>query len=130
MHVKSCTTSTRVQIIFSARWQKARICPSKTAMGSPSSSPKLGRRASLSYADCAWKAASAAVTMAKDGVASLELVATLPAFRRRGYARAVCHQAVMDEWARGTSLVTVRAVNVTAARLYQQLGFRSYNHAL
>lgn len=80
------------------------------------------------YAD--GQPASAAVTMAKDGIASLELVATLPDFRRRGYARAVCHQAVMDEWSRGASLVTVRAVNATAARLYQQLGFRSYNHAL
>lgn len=76
------------------------------------------------------KAVSAAVTMAKDGIASLELVATLPDFRRRGCARAVCRQAVQDEWARGASLVTVRAVNANAARLYEQLGFRPYNHAL
>ncbi len=76
------------------------------------------------------RAVSAAVTMAKEGVASLELVATLPEFRRRGYAGAVCRQAVADAWARGAALVTVRAVNAAAARLYEQLGFRAYNHAL
>ena len=73
---------------------------------------------------------SAAVTMCKDGVASLEFVATLPTFRCRGYADAVCRQAVQDALNRGARLVTVRAVNAAAARLYSQLGFRAYNHAL
>lgn len=73
---------------------------------------------------------SAAVTMEKDGVASLEFVATLPGFRRMGYAEAVCRQAVADAWTRGAALITVRAVNPAVARLYERLGFRAYNHAL
>ena len=73
---------------------------------------------------------SAAVTMGKDGAASLEFVATLPAFRRMGYAGAVCRQAVQDALACGVDLVTVRAVNPAVARLYERLGFRAYNHAL
>ena len=73
---------------------------------------------------------SAAVTMAKDGAASLELVATLPEFRRRGYCGAVCHQAVADALRQGAEIVTLRAVNPAVARLYAQLGFHAYNHAL
>lgn len=74
--------------------------------------------------------ASAAVTMSQDGVASLELVATLPEYRRCGYAEAVCRQAVQDAWLRGAKLLTVRAVNSAAARIYERLGFRAYNDAL
>ena len=73
---------------------------------------------------------SAAVTMSQNGVASLEFVATLPAFRRRGYAGSVCRQAVKDALDRGACLITVRAANAAAARIYAHLGFRSYNHAL
>lgn len=73
---------------------------------------------------------SAAVTMSQDGVASLELVATLPEYRHRGYAEAVCRQAVQDEWLRGAMLLTVRAVNSAAARIYERLGFHAYNDAL
>ena len=73
---------------------------------------------------------SAAVTMAQAGIVSLELVATMPGHRRRGYADAVCRQAVQDAWARGAQLLTVRAVNSAAARIYEKLGFRVYNHAL
>lgn len=79
---------------------------------------------------CDGQPVSAAVTMARDGIASLELVATLPDFRLRGYAEAVCRQAVQDALKRGAKLVTVRAVNAAAARLYARLGFRSCNHAL
>ena len=73
---------------------------------------------------------SAAVTMCKSGAVSLEFVATLPAVRRMGYAGAVCRQAVQDELARGAALITVRAVNPAVARLYERLGFHSYNHDL
>ena len=73
---------------------------------------------------------SAAVTMEKDGVASLEFVASLPGFRRMGYAEAVCRLAMADAWTRGAALITVRAVNPAVARLYERLGFRAYNHAL
>lgn len=76
------------------------------------------------------KPVSAAVTMSQDGVASLELVATLPEHRRRGYAESVCRQAVQDEWTRDAAMLTVRAVNAAAARIYERLGFRTYNHAL
>lgn len=79
---------------------------------------------------CDGQPVSAAVTMAKDGAVSLEFVATLPGFRQRGYAMAVCHQAVHDALACDARLITVRAVNAAAARLYERLGFQAYNHAL
>lgn len=73
---------------------------------------------------------SAAITMSNGGIASLEFVATLPEYRHRGYAEAVCRQAVQDELTRGATLITVRAVNPTVARLYERLGFNAYNYAL
>lgn len=74
--------------------------------------------------------AAAAFTMENDGVVSLELVATRPELRRRGFAKAVCTRAVSEALAAGAKLVTVRAVNSSAARLYAGLGFRSCNHAM
>ena len=73
---------------------------------------------------------SAAVTMDNNGVTSLEFVATLPGFRRRGYSEAVCQQAVADAFRQGAEIVTLRAVSPAVARLYARLGFRAYNHAL
>lgn len=73
---------------------------------------------------------SAATTMEQNSIVSLELVATLPKYRHQGYAETVCHLAVQDAWDSGARLVTVRAVNLTASRLYERLGFRAYNYAL
>lgn len=73
---------------------------------------------------------SAATTMEQNGIVSMELVATLPEHRHRGYAEAVCRLAVQDAWDSGATLVTVRAVNLAASRLYERLGFRAYNDAL
>lgn len=76
------------------------------------------------------KPVSAAVTMAKEGAVSLEFVATLPDFRRRGYSAAVCRQAVADALRQGAEIVTLRAVSPAVARLYARMGFRAYNHVL
>lgn len=62
--------------------------------------------------------------------AALELVATLPEYRRRGFARAVCAKALREEITCGAALFTVRANGAASARVYRSLGFRVYNHAL
>lgn len=64
------------------------------------------------------------------GVASLEFVATVPEARRKGFARAVCEQAVAGVFANGAKLVTVRAANLSAGRLYGKIGFKAYNYAI
>jgi len=68
--------------------------------------------------------------MSNEGVASLEFVATVPEARRKGYARAVCEQAVEDAFAAGAGIVTVRAANLAAGKLYEKIGFKAYNYAL
>lgn len=80
------------------------------------------------YAD--GQPASIAMIMDNKGIASLELVATLPAFRQRGYAASVCAKAVHDAFAQGARLVTVRANNAASSRVYQRIGFRVYNHVI
>lgn len=57
---------------------------------------------------------------------SLELVATLPEYRRQGLARTVCHRAVAEAFSAGARIVTVRAADGTAAALYRSLGFSAY----
>lgn len=68
--------------------------------------------------------------MSNEGVASLEFVATVPEARRKGYARAVCEKAVEDAFAAGARIVTVRAANLAAGKLYEKIGFKAYNYAL
>lgn len=65
-----------------------------------------------------------------NGIASLEFVATIPEFRRNGYAKAVCEKAIDDAFADGAMIVTARAINFVASRLYDSIGFRAYNYAL
>lgn len=72
---------------------------------------------------------SVAAIMDDHGVASLEFVATIPEMRRKGLARAVCEKAVCDVFSNGAKIVTVRAINLTAAKLYRSVGFKTYNHA-
>lgn len=65
-----------------------------------------------------------------NGIASLEFVATVPNMRRQGYARKVCERAVQDVVANGAKIVTVRAINAVAGKLYQSMGFKAYNYVL
>lgn len=69
---------------------------------------------------------SAAAIMDNHGIDSLEFVATIPEMRRRGFARAVCAKAVYDAFSDGASIVTVRAVNAAARKLYEAVGFTVY----
>lgn len=73
---------------------------------------------------------SVASIMNNDGIASLELVAAIPEMRRRGFAKAVCEKVICDTFARGAKIITVRAVNAAAGRLYQSMGFMAYNYAI
>lgn len=68
--------------------------------------------------------------MNNDGVASLEFVATVPEMRRKGFAKAACERAVADAFADGVKIVTVRAANLSAGRLYEKVGFKAYNYAI
>lgn len=70
---------------------------------------------------------SVTAIMNNNGAASLEFVGTVPEMRRKGYAKAVCEKAVSDAFADGTSIITIRAINRSAARLYQSIGFTDYN---
>jgi len=76
------------------------------------------------------KPASIAAVMDNSGVASLEFVATVPELRRKGFAKEVCAKAIQEAFQDGAKILTVRAINAVAARLYRDLGFRSYNHAI
>lgn len=64
------------------------------------------------------------------GIASIEFVATIPEMRRNGYAKAVCVKAIHDAFSDGAKIITVRAANAAASKLYQSLGFKAYNYAL
>lgn len=71
-----------------------------------------------------------AAILDNDGIASLEFVATVPEMRRRGFAQTVCACAVRDAFANGSRIVTVRAIDAAAGRLYQSIGFNPYNFAI
>lgn len=76
--------------------------------------------------------ASAAVCaiMDNNGVDSLEFVATVPEMRRQGLAQTVCAKTIDDIFADGAEVITVRAINAVASKLYQSLGFKIYNYAI
>lgn len=68
--------------------------------------------------------------MNNEGVSSLEFVATVPKMRRKGFAKAVCERAVEEAFADGAKIITVRAANLSAGKLYEKIGFKAYNYAL
>lgn len=74
--------------------------------------------------------AAVASVMDNNGIDSLEFVATVPQMRRRGFAREICARAVCDAFAGGAKIITLRAVNAAASKLYESIGFQVYNHAL
>ncbi|MDE7293158.1 MAG: GNAT family N-acetyltransferase [Oscillospiraceae bacterium] len=69
---------------------------------------------------------SVTAIMDNNGAASLEFVGTVPEMRGKGFARAVCSKAVSDAFANGASIITIRAINRKAERLYQSVGFKTY----
>lgn len=68
--------------------------------------------------------------MDNENISSLEFVATDPAHRREGLAKAVCSKAIKNAFDKGSKIVTLRAVNPGTRELYTSLGFRIYNYAL
>jgi len=69
--------------------------------------------------------AAVAAIMNNNGIASLEFVATLEEYRRKGMARAVCITAIRDAFADGAKIITTRAF-YPANQLYQSLRFQIY----
>lgn len=76
------------------------------------------------------KPVAVSAIMDNHGIASLEFVATVPELRRKGYAKAACEKAIQDAFENGVKIITVRAINLAAAKLYESLGFRAYNYVL
>lgn len=74
--------------------------------------------------------AAVAAVMNNNGVASLEFVATVPEMRRQGLASEICLKAIHETFESKGRIITLRAVNLPAAKLYQSLGFKAYNFLL
>lgn len=85
---------------------------------------KMGVKCYILYHD--GTPVSVTAIMDNNGAASLEFVGTITEMRGRGFARAICEKAVSDAFADGASIITIRAVNRAAARLYQSVGFKVY----
>jgi len=66
-----------------------------------------------------------AAILDNNGVASFEFVATLNEYRRKGLARAASAVAILDAFANGAKIITLRAFH-PAILLYQSLGFQTY----
>lgn len=71
------------------------------------------------------KPAAIAAILDNNGVASFEFVATLPYYRRKGFAKAVSHTAIRNAFANGAKIITLRAF-YPANLLYNTLGFQIY----
>lgn len=69
---------------------------------------------------------SVAAIMDNGGAASLEFVGTIPRMRKKGFAKAICEKAICDAFSDGASIITLRAINRTAAKMYQSIGFKAY----
>ncbi|MFZ5354866.1 MAG: GNAT family N-acetyltransferase [Bacillota bacterium] len=71
------------------------------------------------------KPAAVSAILNNNGVSSLEFVATLDGFRKKGLARALCQTAVEEAFAKGSKIITTRAF-ADAKNLYKSLGFKIY----
>lgn len=68
--------------------------------------------------------------MNNEGVSSLEFVATVPKMRQKGFAKAACERAVEEAFTDGAKIITVRAANLSAGKLYEKIGFKAYNYVI
>lgn len=71
------------------------------------------------------KPAAVSAILNNKGISSLEFVATVNAFRKKGLARALCQKSVEDAFANGSKIITTRAF-ADAKNLYKLLGFKTY----
>ncbi|HWQ58146.1 MAG TPA: GNAT family N-acetyltransferase [Clostridia bacterium] len=69
--------------------------------------------------------AAASATMRRDGGGTLEFIATLPDYRKRGLGAAVCRAAIEQLIGEGVSIITLRAREMGVS-LYTSLGFQAY----
>lgn len=76
------------------------------------------------------KPVSVASILNDGGIASLEFVATIPTMRRCGFAQAVCEKAVREAFEAGAKIVTLRAIDAVAGKLYESIGFKAYNYVI
>lgn len=70
------------------------------------------------------RAVCAAATAAAEGVLGVYSVATLPEYRKRGYAEAIMRSAVADARLRGAAGPIVLQSSSFGLRLYRHLGFK------
>jgi ribosomal protein S18 acetylase RimI-like enzyme len=75
-------------------------------------------------------AVSTATIMNNNGIASLEFVATVPEYQKKGFATLICIYAVNEAFYNRAKIITVRAINPFAKKIYSSIGFRIYNHKL
>jgi GNAT superfamily N-acetyltransferase len=71
------------------------------------------------------KAASVCSILNNKDISSLEFVATIEDFRKKGLARAVCITAIDEAVKNGSKIITLRAFPM-AKKLYQAMGFKIY----
>lgn len=70
-------------------------------------------------------AASVCSIINNKNISSLEFVATIDEYRRKGLARAVCITAIDEAFKNGSKIITLRAF-ASAKKLYKALGFKIY----
>jgi len=68
------------------------------------------------------KPVTACMTITQGDTSVLEMVATLPKYRRRGFASALINQALIDLRQQGVKTVTLRA-EADGVSVYKRLGF-------
>lgn len=71
------------------------------------------------------KPAAVSAILNNNGISSLEFIATLDDFRKKGLARALCQTAVDEAFANGSKIITTRAF-ANAKNLYKSIGFKIY----
>lgn len=71
------------------------------------------------------KPAAVCAILNNHGNSSLEFVATLKEYRKKGLARALCQTAMEDTFSNGARIITLRA-SAEAKNLYKSLGFKAY----
>lgn len=67
-----------------------------------------------------------AAILYNNGIASLEFVSTVPEYRQKGIAKAVCKMAIQEAFHDGARLITIRSIN-NGHKLGTALGFSYLN---